>query len=70
MKKWLLYSITTLILCGICLATDTKINIGAFQRDVPGATDYMNIGADQTDEPAEEEGPAAKMGTQVIVIQQ
>ena len=33
---------------------DYKVNIGAYQKDVPGTDYYVNIGADQTDAPSEE----------------
>jgi hypothetical protein len=49
-RQFVLYFAATLILCSMCLATDTKVNIGAFQRDEPGAY-YTNIGADQRDNP-------------------
>ena len=50
-RQFVLYVAGVLTLCGMCLATDTKVNIGAFQRDEPGTMDYMNIGADQRDSP-------------------
>ena len=66
MKRLILYLLTFLSLTGLALAS-YKTNIGAFQRDTPGAY-YTNIGADQTDEPAApaEEAPT---GAQIVIIQ-
>ena len=41
---------------------DYKVNIGAFQKDVPGTDYYVNIGADQTDEAVVEEANAVFFG--------
>ena len=45
---------------------DYKVNIGAYQKDVPGTDYYVNIGADQTDEAVvEEEFNALFFGTEL-----